>query len=150
MTTQIAQLQSLLPASIHEVATVIGMPATLRLVERFGGTTLPLPTGANRNGRIYLRALAKQIGDDDAQKLAHHCAGEPLYIPRCDAALRRIRDLSICDQFDVIVREGTTANKAVVKLALEYKLTDRWIWNILQKTTLDAFNQTSLELDLFS
>lgn len=134
MTTQIAQLQSLLPASIHEVAAVIGMPATLRLVERFGGTTLPLPAGANRIGRNYLRALAKQIGDDDAQKLAHYCAGEPLYIPRCDAALRRLRDLSICDQFEAAVRTGKTANKAVVELALEYKLTDRWIWNILKET----------------
>lgn len=134
MTNAIAQLHSLLPPSIHEVAAVIGMPATLQLVERFGGTTLPLPKGANRLGISALKALAKQIGDVPAQALAHHCAGEPLYIPKCDAALRRIRDLTICERFEAAVREGTTANRIVADLAREYKLTDRWVWNILKTT----------------
>ncbi|SIS88153.1 Mor transcription activator family protein [Neptunomonas antarctica] len=146
MTTQIAQLQSLLPDSIHEVAAVIGMPATLRLVERFGGTTLPLPRGDNIIGRASLAVLAKQIGDDDAQKLAHHCAGEPLYIPRCDVALRRLRDLSICDQFAGAVRTGKTAIKVVAELALANKLTDRWIWKIVKETPPDSSPTTP---DLF-
>jgi len=137
MPSQLSHLQNLLPPSIHEVAAVIGMPATLRLVERFGGTTLPLPKGANRIGRSSLQALAKQIGDEDAHKLAHHCAGEPLYVPKCDVALRRIRDLSIVSQFEMAVRAGSTANKIVMELAVEYKLTDRWVWKILKTTPSD-------------
>ncbi len=146
MPSQLSHLQNLLPPSIHEVAAVIGMPATLRLVERFGGTTLPLPKGANRIGRSSLQALAKQIGDEDAHKLAHHCAGEPLYVPKCDVALRRIRDLSICERFETAVREGVTANKIVMILAVEYKLTDRWIWKILKETPPETASQTG---DLF-
>jgi len=146
MTNHIAQLQSLLPPSVHEVAAVIGMPATLRLVERFGGTTLPLPRGVNRRGNASLTALAKQIGEEPAHKLAHHCAGEPLYIPRCELALRRLRDHSICEQFEALVREGVTANKAVTQLALEYKLTDRWIWKILKTTPPNRMESETLDM----
>jgi Mor family transcriptional regulator len=136
MTVQIAQLQNLLPDSIHEVAAAIGMPATLRLVERFGGTTLQMRMGANRLGRAALDALSQQIGHDETQKLALLAGGEPLYIPRCHVAVRRLRDLAICSAFEASVRSGTTANFAVTELALKYKLTDRWVWRILKETPI--------------
>lgn len=134
MNYSIEQMQSLLPDSIAEVAEVLGMPATLMLVEKLGGTSLHVPQGANRRGLKRLNQVAAQIGQDNANKLAEFCCGEPLYIPRCDVALRRIRDLTICDKFEQGVRAGKTANEVVVQLALEYRLTDRWIWKILKNT----------------
>ena len=147
MTTQIAKLQSLLPDSIHAVAAAIGMPATLKLLERLGGTTLPMRLEVNRLGRAALDALSQQIGHDETQKLALYSGGEPLYIPQCHVAVRRLRDLDICSAFEAAVRDRTTANAAVTELALKYKLTDRWVWRILKETPIQIEPATP---DLFN
>lgn len=41
---------SLLPAAVQAIARLIGLPATLQLVENFGGLTLRLPVGAREAG----------------------------------------------------------------------------------------------------
>ncbi len=146
MPSSLSHLHGLLPPSIHEVAEVIGMPATLRLVERFGGTTLLLPKGATRTGRSSLQRLSGKVGGAVAEALAHHFGGEPFYVPRCDTALRRLRDLDICETFEARVRQGHTANQVVADLAILHKISDRRIWIILKNTPPEGEFETP---DLF-
>ncbi|TWC35078.1 Mor transcription activator family protein [Pseudomonas sp. SJZ079] len=147
----IEQLQALqeqlpLPAHVREIARVVGLPSALRLVQELGGTTWEFAKGANRNGQIRVAALSDILGEEAAQRLTSHLGGEKIYIPRCAAALRRLRDLEIHRQFEQAVREGVSANTVVAELARAYGLSDRRVWKVLK-----APSGAALELkDLFS
>lgn len=141
---QLEQVQALLPQQIHEIAQVIGLPGALRLVQELGGTTWEFAKGANRNGEIRVAALADILGEEPAHKLTQHMGGEKVYIPKCDTALRRLRDLEINRQFEQAVREGVSANTVVNELARAYKLSDRRVWSILKAPLVDPTG------DLFS
>lgn len=140
------QVRDQLPAQVLEIAQVVGMPAALRLVNELGGTTWEFARGANRNGQIKVAALADIIGDEAAQRLTTRLGGETIYIPRCDAALRRLRDLEIHRQFVQAVREGVGARVVVAELARTYKLSDRRIWIILDQVLPETPDNTG---DLF-
>lgn len=136
---QLEQMQALLPQQIHEIAQVIGLPDALRLVEQLGGTTWEFAKGGNRPGQIRVAALGDILGEETATRLTRHLGGEKIYIPKCDTALRRLRDLEMNRQFEQAVREGVSANTVVNELARAYKLSDRRVWGILKQ----AFGDTS-------
>lgn len=138
------EVKGLLPAQLLDIIEAIGLPATQRLVEQLGGTTWPVAKGTRRLGIIRHSALAEVIGEDAAAIVAREWGGVPLYIPRCETALRHLRDLDINSQFEQGVREGISANTLVNELARAYKLSDRRIWRIL-KQPFDA----SAKGDLF-
>ncbi len=122
-----------LPASVRELIAIIGLNETLDIVRKFGGTTLPMPVGGNINGRHTLYRLSEVIGEDSVSKMSLHYSGEPVYIPRCEKALRISRNSEIDAKFIEFMRQGMTANAAVSHLAHQYKLSDRWIWQIIKK-----------------
>ena len=86
---------SLLPAAVQAIARLIGLPATLQLVENFGGLTLRLPVGAREAGQQMLADLSRRIGPEAAQILARHYAVTPLYVPNCKPVLLRARDAAL-------------------------------------------------------
>ncbi|MDF3931378.1 Mor transcription activator family protein [Pseudomonas citronellolis] len=139
------QVRDQLPAQVLEIAEVVGMPAALRLVAELGGTTWEFAKGGNRSGQIRVAALADVIGDEAAQLLTSRVGGTSVYIPRCDAALRRLRDLEIHRQFEQAVREGVSANTVVAELARTYQLSDRRIWIILKQVLPEPY-PTSADL----
>ncbi|MCY1510142.1 Mor transcription activator family protein [compost metagenome] len=132
------QVKELLPGRILEIAAAIGLPATQRLVEQLGGTTWTPAKGVRRLGIIRHEALSEIIGHEAAAIVAQRWANVPIYIPRCDAALRRLRDLEINRQFEQGVREGVSANTLVAEFARAYGLSDRRIWEILKQTVPEA------------
>lgn len=129
----IAQVEALLPRQILDIAGAVGMPTAMRLVEELGGTSWEFAKGSNRNGLIRVAALADLLGEEAASKLTRHLGGEKIYIPRCADALRRLRDLKIHREFEAEIRKGASANAAVAALAREFKLSDRWVWEILKQ-----------------
>lgn len=130
---KIDQVKELLPKQLLDIAEAIGLPATQRLVDELGGTTWPVAKGVRRLGIIRHAALTEVIGEEAAGIMAKHWGSVPLYIPKCDSALRRLRDLEINSQFEQGVREGVSANTLVAELARSYKLSDRRIWEILKQ-----------------
>ena len=116
------QVKELLPARILEIAKAIGLPATQRLVEKLGGTTWTPAQGVRQLGVVRNEALADIIGNDAARILAERWANVPIYVPRCEAALQRLRDLEINAQFEQGVREGVGAKTLVAELARSYQL----------------------------
>lgn len=129
------QVKELLPKQLLEIAEAIGLPATQRLVNELGGTTWPVAKGVRRLGIIRHAALTGVVGGEAADILAKHWGSVPLYIPKCDMALRRLRDMEINSQFEQGVREGVSANTLVAELARSYKLSDRRVWDILKQPT---------------
>ena len=128
----LAAVQDLLPDTVRLMVRLVGLPATLQLVERLGGTTWPVAKGNNRLGQIRHEALAEVVGGDAASVLARHFGGDTLYIPRCAKAVREMRDRSLREEFDQLTRENSALH-AVTVLALKYRLADRQIWRILKK-----------------
>ena len=142
---KLEHVKNMLPRQVLEISEAIGMPATQRLVDALGGTTWPVAQGKRRLGIIRHEALVEVIGVEAAQIMAKHWANVQLYIPRCDAALRSLRDHQINQQFEQGVREGISANTLVAELARGNQLSDRRIWEILkmptsQDTTPDLFH----------
>ncbi|MFL1552481.1 Mor transcription activator family protein [Pseudomonas sp. D47] len=132
---KIDQVKGLLPRQVLDIAEAIGIPATQRLVDELGGTTWPVAQGKRRLGIIRHEALVNVIGVEAAEIMAKRWANVQLYIPRCDAALRSLRDHDINTQFEQGVREGISANTLVAELARSNKLSDRRIWEILKTPT---------------
>lgn len=116
-----------LPASLDEVLEAIGEASTLKLVEAFGGTTQRLPAIRNATDD---HDLAKIIGKEKLHQLVSAIgASRYVYIPRCTDGIREGRDRQIVRKY--------TEGETVERLAKEYILSDRQVWNILKKTEMD-------------
>ncbi len=101
-----------LPASLAEMAEIIGLEAVITLVELRGGITLCVPVRARED-----HWLVPHIGFDALQRLVDHYGGEEIEIPRCAAAVRAEMDAEILAKW----RAGTSQSA----LARMYHITER-------------------------
>lgn len=79
------------------------------------------------------RSLCEMIGLDNALKLADKYQGTAIYLPKLDAAIRKIRDDKIKEEFD-----GGNYRE----LARKYGLTEVWVRQLINTDT--DTNQVSL------
>jgi len=127
-----ALLATDLPPSLRDIADLIGLPGTLKLVETYGGVRLYVPKKLDADHK-----LAQLIGLEHAAKLAATYGGELHFdIPRAVEATRAARDRSI--------RADQASGSTHRELALKYNLTERQIRNIL-----GADNESSQQEQLF-
>lgn len=108
-----------LPGTALELAELIGLPALLRLVERWGGLALYIPERVRPE-----HPLADCIGLDAARLLADVYGREELSVPACRRAVRRARDR----QLRALHHDrGWPAQR----IAWHTGLTERQVWRIL-------------------
>ena len=116
-----------LPAVLRHIARLIGLPATLKLVEEYGGTTIwPAKSG------VKGAHLAEVLGAQAADTLTAHDR-EPVYIPLALAALRAVEHDAIRAEGDELERTGWSARETVAYLARKYRHSDRYIWTIRKR-----------------
>lgn len=127
----------MLPESIRDIALIIGLPATLRLVKEWGGSSFSFSKNINEAGQEQFAELEEIIGQSAAKTLTHHYGGTVLYIPRCIAALREARDRAIRAQFDSMTRSQTAVSTVNV-LAKRYRTSDRNVWAILKRPDVQS------------
>ncbi len=123
-----------LPESLRDVVELIGLPATLKLVEHFGGLiALYVPREIEAE-----HPIAVAIGITAARKLASRYGGDCVRsIPLCTRGLRRIRDAEI--------RARVEAGESPAALAPVYGMTERHLWRILaQSADADDTRQSAL------
>ncbi len=111
--------EELLTPSMRQLVEIIGLTATLSLVERYGGTAIYVPVEAKPGLR-----LAICLGMEALDKLSAHYGGDHVRIDRCVMALRALRNAEIIQRHQT----GDSAEK----LARAYSMTSRHIWNILK------------------
>lgn len=111
-----------LPESLRDVVELIGLAATLKLVEHYGGLiALYVPRELEPDHH-----LARAIGISAARKLASRYGGDQVRsIPMCVGGLRRLRDAEI--------RRRVAEGEAPATLVREFGVTERHIWRILAK-----------------
>ncbi|MEN8518090.1 Mor transcription activator family protein [Burkholderia sp. RS02] len=132
-----------LPDFVRLLVRLIGMPKTVMLIEKLGGTTFPVAKRLSRQGEVRYQLLSEVVGVEAADRLTEHFGGEPLYIPMCAKAVRLARDRRIRADFDTLTREHSSLY-AVVKLVQRNKLSDRQIWRILKQEDPPSTCQVSL------
>jgi len=123
-----------LPPTLAEIRDVIGLAATLRLVEAYGGITLRVPWHFDP-----AHPLVSVIGHAAAAALIERFAGERVYIARLAAATRALRNIEISQRFEAGTRVET--------LARDYHLSVRQIWNILKDPA--TLRTSPAQTDLF-
>lgn len=121
---------NLLPGELREIAQIIGIPATMALVEQYGGVGLYVPKELRED-----HPLIALIGAENAQKLSQHYPGDEIEIGKAEAALREIRNQEIRSQYPYLSQR---------QLALKYKTTERNIRKIL-----DSCEQNDNQIPLF-
>lgn len=125
-----------LPEKVRELIYLIGMPATWRLVDEYGGQTLHVPVGKRPKGRELLDEIGEVIGAEAAGKLSLNFGGEYVYIPLCKRAMLAPRDASLQERFDALTsKDGIGARAAVLQLVREFGISDTTVWRVLKRHT---------------
>ena len=120
-----------LPPSLRELVAVIGLDATLRIVEQRGGVRLVVPSRA-RPGHW----LAELIGLEALERLVDVYGREEIDIPRCAGALRAIRARQIAAEH--------AAGVSNAQLARRYGYTERGIRKLRRRIESASSDQCDL------
>lgn len=115
-----------LPATLREMAALIGLPHTLTLVRHYGGTRLYVPREATPE-----HLLARLVGFEAMARLCqHYGSGEHFDIPRALDATIAVRNREI--------RRQAQMGKSQRELALAYRMTERHVRNILGEAPMES------------
>lgn len=116
--------ESLLPGVLQEIAGLIGLPATLRLMQNYSGVRLYVPARFDPD-----HPLVKIVGHAAALKLVENFGGEEHFdIPKARAAVIAVRNASIRAEYCELSQR---------QLALKYNLVERQVRNILAGVEAD-------------
>lgn len=116
-----------LPDIVKEIIEVIGFSATEKLVRELGGSQFRFSQGMN-----YYPKLVEVIGKELAQTLCKYFQREDIYIPRCNTALRMLRNQRLKADFDRLCeQEKLSGRMAMLQLCPKYQLSDRQVWDIV-------------------
>ncbi|NVK42133.1 MAG: hypothetical protein HWE39_12905 [Oceanospirillaceae bacterium] len=121
-----------LPESIQEMVEVIGLNATLLIVEERGGIRLCVPTRVKDENW-----LTKLIGKEAMIKLVEYYCGEEIDIPRCASSIKAAQDQKIFEKLKAGVSQA--------KLAREFGYTERGIRKLKKRLEeVSRYDQVSL------
>ena len=140
-----ADLLHLLPSSFAGIVAIVGVDAAFLLVKHLGGTSFKIGANKRKGGKVLHFALAEWVGEVNATRIETALKGQrELYIPKCEALLREMRNRQIRHDFD-----GLTLQKIPMKaLARQYQLSERMVWGIVNSPP--AAPQSATQMGLFA
>ncbi|MDI4507267.1 hypothetical protein [Moraxella lacunata] len=122
----------MLPEQIKELVCLIGLTATMTLVDKFGGLSFGMPHSTNtKNGKW----LVRELGADIANVLIDRHKGEKLYINNCDALRVYLRNRALVGAIIACMETGTSQHRAVQETAPVFGITERRAYDILKEMT---------------
>lgn len=133
---ELAQLDNLLPESAKALIHVLGYAATTKLINRFGGVTLAAKSGAVRERSGGVHALLREVlTDEESQKLIAYLGAEQFYIPKCDLALRQLRNARFVAAVAERQEGGLSIRQAFAVLCPQFGISDRIGWELISART---------------
>lgn len=114
-----------LPGVLSEIAELIGLPATERLVERWGGLQRYIPEHAPPG-----HWLRETVGAVAAARVCARFGRERLDIPKAQFAIRR----AVWER----IKQMRSAGASVSQISTECRLTERRVWQILREARIEA------------
>lgn len=137
MSTKFENVAQYLPSVVHEMVSIAGFPDVEKIIKRFGGTRFRFTDGTH-----YFPKLRDLIGKDNSIKLREYFCSEEVYIPRCDVALRVLRNQHLKADFDYLtLKEKRSAKMALLDICYKYQISERQAREIIA-----SFNQTNTEI----
>lgn len=123
-----------LPKTAQTFVALIGLPSTLILVDKFGGKDVRLHKGGDSVAR-----LAAHIGEDAANKIFHYFGSDQINVPKCDDALKAVRNARIHADYDRLTgAEGKSDREAVHCLVDAFGLSERQVRRVLKTSSVPA------------
>lgn len=110
-------------ADLSHLTRLIGEEAVRTLVSVAGGLSIRIPKHPPLDGPLA------ELPEPAQRALADYAGGDELYIPKCDGAARARRDAEIVAAYG--------RGERVQSLARRYRLTERWVYEILGRPTAD-------------
>lgn len=143
-----------LPQTALDLVELIGLPATLTLIERRPGQTLTIPKRKRRAGEELFEQLLELVGEEAAQKIVGRYGGGYFTIPRCCRAAHAVRDAELQARFDALLKEGKSARAIANQLAGEFRLDVSTVWRASKRAAADTGNPEAVvdtrQLPLFA
>lgn len=139
--TDFENVEHYLPESIKEIVSVIGLADTEKLVKAFGGVSFKVS-----QRETYFSRLREVLGQEAVVKLWQYMSGAEVYIPRCDGALRILRNQRLYADFcHLTEKNGVSGRMAMLELCPKYQICDRTAWEIVRNYQRgNAYQQDSL------
>ena len=127
MVAKLEDVAELLPETVQQMVDLVGFPTVEKIITNFGGATFRFTDGVH-----YFPKLKALIGLESAVKLREVFRGEWLYIPRCQTALRVLRNYRFKADYDYLTQHlNKSGRMAMLELCPKYQLSDRSGWEIL-------------------
>ena len=115
-----------LPEIAQRIQSVIGLESMVRLINKWGGCHLDFPRYRESfQTSQVVQAVADEIGQADAFKVAEMFQGVRLHVPKCQKALQKLIEADVKAALD----NDTPAHI----LARRYNLTERSIWRMAKR-----------------
>lgn len=128
MTSHTELATALLPPLLKDFVRLIGVQATMSLVEHFGGLRIYIPTPEYATDD---HQFSKIIGLDNLKKLGKDYGGLPHFqLPKAYSALVQLRNARIAADY--------AKNKTARQLAVEYRITESQIVRIVARQGVKA------------
>lgn len=144
---QFEDIAHLLPESFIALMTVAGVEAAFTLLHHYAGMHIPIGKNQTKAGKVLHAALTEVLEESIVNKIETAYANQrKLWIPKCDDALRELRNRYIRQQFDELTKT-MSATLAVSNLVYQHKMTDRHIWRILKEP--DRLPDNTVQMSLF-
>lgn len=141
--SEFESVEHYLPESVKEIVDLIGLSATEKLIKAFGGFSFPV-----FQGKVYFEKLKDVLGEEDAEKLYDYLRSNIAYLPRCQTALRLLRNERIyTDYCRMTEQEGISGRLAIMQICSKYGVSDRIAWDAvryLKSKPKQPITQTSL------
>lgn len=126
--SEFESIEHYLPETVKEIVGVIGLPATEKLIKAFGGFSFQFS-----NGKVYFDRLKEVLGQDDAVKLQSYMGAGEVYLPRCETALRMLRNQQIYADYCQLTEQGGLSGRlAIMQLCQKYAVCDRIAWEAVR------------------
>lgn len=126
------QVQELLPESVQQIASLIGFPATSKLIQQFGGVQFRIGKGLRSSGQRRIALLQETLTPEQVALLMQHFSGEDLYIPRCQDAWRAWRNRCFLAEIEQLKAEGESLTMALTLLCPKYGIAATRAWELLR------------------
>lgn len=125
------RVRHLLPDSMLDIVEVIGVRAAGDLVKAIGGARFKFGKGRQDTPRLHI--LFSAIGEAKTYDLLRVFGGEELYVPRCEEALRELRNEQFRNEFMLLTeQQGISRLMAMSQLCPKYQISERTGYTIVR------------------
>ncbi|MGC4076254.1 MAG: Mor transcription activator family protein [Rubrivivax sp.] len=114
-----------LPRLARELIDVMGEVPAMQLINVMGGLYLCVPGWPLKRASTRFNRLVEIVGEEAAIKYAERWGDIEIQVPKCAAAMRRVRDREIARRYD--------AAEPVQDICRRYDISERHFWRIVKK-----------------